>query len=134
MDDLIERARKLGEPKRYPMSFDGHNNPVEAIVDPEELTAMKAVIRDLADALDARWQTMESAPRDGTPILVWRDGHPIVRASVWRVRPKMLPDWETHIIRDGMDPPFEGFPILTRLGDAKAPTHWHPLPPPPEDV
>ena len=66
------------------------------------------------------WQPIETAPKDGTVILAWRDG--------W-VKPTLLL-WLAH--RDLEAPgwcPYERQPIRPR---GSQPTHWMPLPEPPQ--
>lgn len=62
----------------------------------------------------AKWEPIETAPKDGTQILMWRDGRkPFV--GHWYEWP-MWKDWSEHGIR---------------LKDMHAPTHWMPIPDPP---
>jgi hypothetical protein len=69
------------------------------------------------------WQPIETAPQDGTRILLWRAGHVICgRFDPDRRAAKPRPYW-TH------DAEF----LLGKLdARATAPTHWQPLPAPPE--
>ena len=100
------------------------------------------------------WRTMESAPRDGTPILVmrrrpdlnddkWPHGllAPEVVIAVWRAyweMPEEPCEWlalgprdldgSRSIVRLEMAPDFhKAFPGV-------GPTHWMPLPSPPESI
>lgn len=58
------------------------------------------------------WQPIETAPRDGTRILLFREGwHVNCAVGYWRI------DWHEFAPVGG-----ECFP---------QPTHWMPLPPPP---
>ena len=68
------------------------------------------------------WQPIETAPRDGTRILAW-DGDCIIVhwsdcSGVSALTPKM--GWATRYDDDFM------------CYDEEYPTHWMPLPPPPE--
>lgn len=73
-----------------------------------------------------KWQPIETAPRDGTPILAWSEmyGGKVVMAN-WRmdsyaVRPK--PYWSFNDERT----------YGTRMVRMCQPTHWMPLPEGPE--
>ena len=69
--------------------------------------------RDAARAALA-WQPIETAPKDGAVILVWRPSLAIIRVQIaCFVNDK----WETY----GSGPMWEGY----------FPTHWQPLPPSP---
>jgi hypothetical protein len=58
------------------------------------------------------WQPIETAPRDGTEILVWGGGHDV--ASVW---------WQ-----DGDEDVWFNGDVIVH------PTHWMPLPKPPAPI
>jgi hypothetical protein len=58
------------------------------------------------------WQPIETAPKDGTDVLAW-DGDS-VSLVWWSVGAKKWAWGDFYL-------------------DAPAPTHWMPLPPPPED-
>lgn len=70
-----------------------------------------------------KWEPIETAPKDGTPILLHRNGHG-VDVGYWRptddsLRKKPVPCWRyrrSHSIS---------------YDRAHQPTHWQPLPPPP---
>lgn len=62
----------------------------------------------------SEWQPIETAPRDGTPILVGCVGRGVLIAT-WYERMKCFSEAITG----------------TDLWGAKTPTHWMPLPPPP---
>jgi len=72
----------------------------------------------------SEWQPIETAPKDGEPILVWapnwgaHGGHVVAR---WWVRSSgwIVDEWDR-------DPP--GYVDATTLD----PAHWMPLPAPPE--
>lgn len=61
------------------------------------------------------WQPIETAPRDGTPILAWNGG---VFVVYWESDPG---SWWVY------DPPCDERAVW----NVKQPTHWMPLPPPP---
>ena len=64
-----------------------------------------------------KWQPIKTAPKDGTPILVW-DGYNITSAK-WEVDYDW---WEICVPSDGYVD-----------SNCIEPTHWQPLPPPPEE-
>lgn len=61
------------------------------------------------------WQPIETAPKDGTPILAYETdwGYPI---SIRWHQP-----WQSWVLNG----------VLLKLGDWGEPTHWMPLPAPP---
>lgn len=74
-------------------------------------------LRALLSASDNGWRTMESAPRDGTTIIVYRpihDGDYIPMVGVDHIR---------------MKPPYKG--VWGRSRTDTPPAAWMPLPPPP---
>lgn len=77
--------------------------------------------------MNADWQPIESAPKDGRTILVW-DGLGVIAAAwcEWA-----LPDEDTD--DDGWVPGWSSRSI--EAGDVEfiEPTHWRPLPAPPTD-
>ena len=58
------------------------------------------------------WRAIDSAPKDGTPVLVW-DGNDCMVSWYHTVSPEFLGEWYTLAIC------------------AEEPTHWMPLPSPP---
>lgn len=86
-----------------------------------------------------RWLPIESAPKDGTEILAWREdcGVLIVR---WSSASDFMTTSEMELACTGdddwMDQPdwfCADFIAGCRLEGSEAPTHWMPLPPPPSD-
>jgi hypothetical protein len=72
------------------------------------------------------WQPIETAPKDGTPILVWRKAG-IVWLAYWNdsflhvQSDQHMPAW---VVFDCEDPWFSE--------TYQSPTHWQPLPEPPK--
>lgn len=71
------------------------------------------------------WQPIETAPKDGTDILVWYSG--AVRVTRWYVHYmnghpdlRRAPEWDQDVM---YGPSYYG---------PMEPTHWMPLPQPPE--
>lgn len=88
---------------------------------------------------ESKWLSIESAPKDGTEILAWRDdsGPLLVR---WTSAYELLTDAEVN--ESGMDEDtlhFESwfcadFIQGCRLENDTLPTHWMPLPHPPHQI
>ncbi len=71
------------------------------------------------------WQPIETAPKDGTVIILCESGYrDSIRASFWRQDGDGFP-WKF------LDPDSETF-LNGWLGDHRGPTHWMPLPEPPK--
>jgi len=72
------------------------------------------------------WQPRETAPKDGTTILVWEpNALPNVVAALWHLEPD--------------DEEYEGWVYADEtmsdiVPDGPEFTHWMPLPPPPGDA
>ena len=87
------------------------------------------ILREAADALDARWQTMESAPMN-TLVLAWFEGSEFHSGTHWRrsgfglYAQNSAGPAEHHVRRAAEH----------IMGSGVHATHWQPLPPPPEDV
>lgn len=67
---------------------------------------------------EPRWQSIDSAPKDGTEILAVKDG----KVELFRYVPKATAPYWTSV----------GKHRLTRFEREEPPTHWMPLPSPPE--
>lgn len=94
-------------------------------------------ILELEAQVQQRWQPIETAPRDRTEILAWREDCGMFIASF--TSPSALPLSQAEI--DAADEAclfaedwFTQWPHAVRLDGREAPTHWIPLPmPPPTD-
>ena len=90
------------------------------------LGGTSGLIRRLADAvlalverarvleLNARWQPIEAAPKDGSIIFLWHYNEELERGEVWKG------NW------------LGGEFVSSQYGYSLQPTHWMPLPAPPE--
>ena len=95
------------------------------------------------------WKPIETAPRDGTRILLYwpnyaynwnEDGEPLLTIGWWkqngRLSPTMYPEHADHFIEHRQSEWY--FADNDEMDDyglsvpEHAPTHWMPLPPPPE--
>lgn len=82
----------------------------------DDRAALLSHIRALEE--EAKWRPIETAPKDGTPVLLFFPAGPHHGGAIegwWFSSPKEIDDgWET---------------IIGTIGE---PTHWRPLPDPPE--
>ena len=84
----------------------------------------------------SEWQPIETAPKNGTEVLIWRPD-----AGVLLARYGCLGDWlnENESLTYSDSDLWAGDWFMAdfisggRLSDEYPPTHWMPLPPPPED-
>jgi len=72
----------------------------------------------------ASWQPIETAPKDGTPVLVWAENllHGLCPYAVAQYMEHEIEWWH---VQDGK---FGPYPMR-----GAAPTHWMPCPKPPND-
>lgn len=75
------------------------------------------------------WRPIESAPKDGTPILVGRVGSRFVQKAWWNTDPQV---WERDIAACWSVFTPEDYYYSVHLLDDDEPTHWQPLPTPPD--
>ncbi len=116
---------------------------VKGAADAYGTTATGDLLREAAAEItrlrkEREWRTMDSAPRDGTPVLVWFRN----RCHVAEYGPVLHPDNKCWFVREPatgveekaclvavIDPPtMGGNPIP---GTFSGPSHWQPLPAPP---
>lgn len=64
------------------------------------------------------WQPIETAPKDGTPILGCRSTWVYPSCMVWLDGPSLIPGWHS-------------FDVSAQGRKPYSPTHWMPLPVPP---
>lgn len=129
MTDLSKRLREMAGARRT-----------------DDILGVKnMLLREAADALDARWQTMESAPRDGTWVLLYR---PEPKHGRWKriVIGRWWKPWNSWVWTEGVfdilgDPDVlyqriesGWFEDERDVGEAYKFSRWHPFTPPPEDV
>ena len=80
------------------------------------------------------WQPIETAPKDGTEILVWRYDIGSVLIARWDAPANFMTDRECEEIGPGAeqyDWLYVDFVAGGRMEGPEAPTHWMPLPEPP---
>jgi hypothetical protein len=73
--------------------------------------------------MGSEWKPIETAPKDGTPILA-------LYADAWGMRRYSVRYWSTGNWESGK----EGWSDEWRQLRKDQPTHWQPLPPPPGDT
>lgn len=81
--------------------------------------------------MKSEWQPIESAPKDGSEILIWREDAGCLLAR-WIAPCDFLHERELENIKDADEPDWfiADFVSGGRL-DGGTPTHWMPLPAPP---
>jgi hypothetical protein len=86
--------------------------------DSQEVNAHRATaaLRTAGLVIEQGWQPIETAPRDGTPVLI---GCGLTQSQRWAV-------WSGGMWRDGQES------AGGRVSGVPSPTHWRPLPTPPE--
>lgn len=82
----------------------------------------------LGERLEMKWQPIETAPKDGTKILVFTI-HGDVELSDW-----YFYDSERYEPVEGTDGLFRRVTEKRGLWNSNTPTHWAPLPAPPADA
>ena len=93
---------------------------------------IEAIIQRCVDeALANEWQPIETAPKDGTEVLVYTDVAtvPVVHIARWEDGRDGYPD----SFEQGWWSYTEHSVTQTLLEDWKQPTHWMPLPPAPTE-
>jgi len=92
-----------------------------------ETDAVHSTVQDNGSVIDpvCRWQPIETAPKDGTPILIWQPDKAARFASDFDDLRYAIGYWRT----DGRES------WGNRNSSEVCPTHWQPLPlpPPPDD-
>jgi hypothetical protein len=81
---------------------------------------------------EAEWRPIESAPRDGTAILLWDASKNVVVSGCWHNEPEhdspingYEPGWAWWVSDEDT--------VMWDGGPDDIPTHWLPLPSPPKD-
>lgn len=83
--------------------------------------------------MTTEWQSMESAPKDGTLMLLHVDWEPLTVVGYWgSVDPYTVPDTEPPLTDDGAAVWRAGWDNQRIDWGYDEPTHWAPLPADPE--
>lgn len=104
-DDIMQTARDAA--RRMTLEVDDDGRPYIPVDDIEEIA--KSILDERNRRKDG-WQPIETAPKDGTKVLVYTEYGRTFVAAWW----EDYDDWRYH---------YEGY--VTK------PTHWMPLPEPP---
>ena len=80
----------------------------------------------------SEWQPIETAPKDGTPVIIWQaDGHHFEHRKSWRTTPSApIKYFDDQRYAIGYWRPWGGWG--NRNAADVRPTHWRPLPNPPQ--
>jgi hypothetical protein len=95
----------------------------------ESYVALRAILTSGEDA----WQPIETAPKDGTEVIAWREDAGIFMAR-WTAPDYFCTERECEELGDSSsveDWFCADFVAGCRLEIAESPTHWQPLPAPP---
>ena len=93
-----------------------------------EIDELRAAVKSLAKDAEARdWQPIETAPKDGTAVLV--------SPGTWSDRSASIAKWKSDKYAKKPRPYWSRDDDLGRvtLSRERQTTHWMPLPPPPQD-
>ena len=138
MSDLIERLRSfVVERGKIACGSDivsACNNSALSLSD------LRALLAALEAAREDGWQPIETAPKDGSEVLVWRADCGILLAR-WTAPIEFMTTAELEAESDGNDDWMEepdwfcaDFVSGSRLDGMEAPTHWRPLPATPKEA
>lgn len=124
----------IREPDTNATYYSGSDADENDIRDDED-DSCAAAIRALQPDEETGWRPIESAPRDGTEVLIWR-----ADCGAMIGRYAALQDFLSDRECEEMGPEaaekedwFGGDSINNwRLDGSETPTHWQPLPPPPD--
>lgn len=83
----------------------------------------------MADEVKWEWRPIDTAPRDGTPVLLWSIYEMIDGACSVAVFAPDFDSWVGMCEGDLLDIKTERGLVWWKVQD---PTHWMPLPPPPQ--
>lgn len=125
IEELIEHTTNLAAEIRHP----DYQRRVEiGLIDHYQYGALFA---DAASALrqllqERQWRTIDSAPKDGTPIDLW------VIVDGWQDE-KRIPNCTWGWMRKWGGEEVQGWVGLGNLHEDRVPTHWMPLPSPPPE-
>lgn len=78
-----------------------------------------------------KWRPISEAPRDGTKILAWSEGRG-ARETYWRLYGVGSPAREDYIKGLGPSGAWDWVEPMNNWAASWNPTHWMPLPEPPE--
>lgn len=89
----------------------------------DALRAAAFLLRDMSER--EKWQPIETAPKDGSTIILWGKYHSEPVTAAWAPRGKWASRWDGVTVIEAQGDTY------TDYAEPTAPTHWRPLPAPP---
>ena len=115
MTDIEAKAREIANLFCNPLRYAYEREAVEIKI--------ATALREAKSQALTDWQPIETAPKDGTEVLLWTDEYPRVVSASYRE----FGEWEGWTFTD------EALADIQPEGP-REPSHWMPLPPPPSEV
>lgn len=128
----VEADRKCRSESNYPIKYYKQGGVVYAVHGTSSINYVECLLAEIADltaapeaAREDAWQPIETAPRDGTTVVVYFKGHGAMTVT-WEDPYGDDPEAAVWCVTDHKHGPYpvRGY----HTGDD---THWHPLPAPP---
>lgn len=122
VDEIMELATILGDSRYLAGEGKASREDVQA-----DYCNLRTAIESLAKDAEARgWQPIDTAPKDGTAVLVY--------PGTWSGRSASIAKWESDKYAKKPRPYWSRDDDFGRVTFSREhpPTHWMPLPPPPD--
>ena len=119
-----------------PKDFEAAHLAAQADYEARILAAIQPNPEARHEALAKAWQPIETAPKDGTRVMLWRgfishgEWSEMIIAE-WHDGEWLWPDPRENPSTHGE---WTDYDLIDGYGDASGPTHWMPLPTPPADM
>lgn len=125
----MDEKQKLAAFEQWWLEIEGYALRAERFTTPEE--GAKAAWLACYQHLAPQWQPIETAPKDGTPILAWNEKYG-ARETRWELyrEGSLAFSWSQE--GKGPDGAWRWAEPQNNWGSSWAPTHWMPLPAAPD--